>query len=215
MWHTALAWFLLIGAAGAAAFDQDCRSTPVDGPERVLLAAHPGSSRAGPVRFTLSNAGARRLFVELDPASQAPRFELRAGVALAALAVAQQQFCPTLCPAQGPAQEVDCRAPIPAVRVLNPGSSAELVWSGEVSVEETRECAGRPPRTCSKRLAAPAGRYRVRICAFPDIDGTAVVDPDAATLMRVRVRGVPGCSDVDFDTPAAGAVEVRLNTGPR
>lgn len=215
MRHAVLVWTLLIGAAGAAASDQHCRSTPVDGAERALMAARSGSMRAGPVRFTLSNAGARRLFVVLDPASQAPQFELRGAAASAALAVAQQQFCPTVCPAQGPVQEVDCRAPIPAVRVLNPGSSAELVWSGELSVDETRQCAGTPLRSCSRRLAAPAGRYRVRICAFPEIDGKAAADPDVATLMRVRVRGAPGCSDVDFDTPAAGAVEVRLNPGPR
>lgn len=202
-------WFSDHGVCAARA-DADCFAGELPGPERELLRDRPRATAAGAVQFRLSNITARVMYLAINPASKSVDFELRASDKGAALVAAEAQFCPTLCPRAGPVMEIDCGAPIPAVRVLVPGATEVVSWSGELMVGVARACGDGPARACSERRAAPGGVYSARFCAFPEMTSAQHALSETNTVLRARPRGTPSCADVTFVAPTAEPVNIPL-----
>jgi hypothetical protein len=173
-----------------------------------------GAGRAGaggvatPVLVRLRNTGDHTLYLPGTVASGLDFHIFRIGPRRRALELLETQFCPILCPAEGPPSEVDCARALPAFTELRPGSTAELRWSGEEVPELFRRCSGGLARPCRVRRATVAGDYQLEVCAYLQVTGGRRL-PDGR-LQGAAVAGPARCQQVRFRHPPSGPIQLSL-----
>lgn len=162
--------------------------------------ASSATAAASPVRVRIENKGAAPLYFKAAQGARAVEFELRS--AQGPLATPETLFCATLCPQDGDVKDVDCGRPVPGLIEVRPGASAFVDWSGRLAVETARACADGAERRCRSLRPARAGRYFVRLCAYPAMENPGAQRAGTGSyLARTRPSGAPHCINAAFDYP--------------
>ncbi|HMC98229.1 MAG TPA: hypothetical protein VKG92_11275, partial [Flavobacteriales bacterium] len=171
----------------------------------------PGETHAPtPSTFVLINDGAAPLYLR-SILNKPARFDvlLSQGDSLRQLALPENLFCPTPCPAQGPVMEVDCGAPPRGMYRLMPGARIELQWMGRELARAQRICAEHVQYCYTGHNTVP-GRYIVEVCSYAAATQGTPRPKNPDQLDDAEPVGVPACEQVAFDHPAAEPVEVHL-----
>lgn len=172
---------------------------------------HPVLENPAPAVFVVQNDGDGPLYFE-STLRQPVRFDLHLQYCgrIQKLELAENHFCPTLCPDQGPAVEVDCGKPPQIVQCLPVGEHMSVAWSGLEQVGMRRICDTPPGQFCLvNRLTLP-GTYTVEICAYTNVEGGQPDADDPNRLIRGRPAGERQCLQVEFQHPTTAPVVIRF-----
>lgn len=96
---------------------------------------------------------------------------------------------------------MDCGMAYPSMKVINPGDSVMITWSGKLYPYDETHCS-----ECECYLvedAAPGG-YRAEVCAYADYECNMppCEGPDAqGIIMGASPADTPDCVGIDFSVP--------------
>lgn len=96
---------------------------------------------------------------------------------------------------------MDCGRAYPAVKVINPGDSLLMRWSGKLHPYDETHCSG---CECYQVADAAAGSYRAEACVFDgyQCDMPPCEGPDAeGVILGTSLTGTPNCVGIDFTVP--------------
>jgi hypothetical protein len=162
------------------------------------------------VRFVVHNQRSTPLYFQSTTNQQLVRFDLYGpyGDSERRLELAENHFCSSPCPAQGPVLEVDCGRPPRFVQGIPAGAAAGFSWSGNEEVWNLRVCDGQGGRYCQVTRASLPGRYTVEVCAHTAIEGGTAAAGDDKRLEGAVLAGERDCRRVTFTYPTPAPVDI-------
>jgi hypothetical protein len=165
---------------------------------------------ARPITIHVKNALNWPVFVRDEDAQagvQVLQYDRGAWTELSELAPCACQECTQAC------ESVECScAPAPTwARRIDPGKTADRVWSGEYRSLERVSCFLLGARDClGDRVAAQAGSYRVKLCWAATLSAA----PPDSERFRAEFPTSLNCTTREFQLPAEGVVEVQTVQPP-
>lgn len=127
------------------------------------------------------------------------------------LELAENHFCPSRCPDQGPARERDCAKPPRVAQRLPAGENVSFAWSGAEEVGMRRICDRAQGQFCLVSRVTLSGTYTVEVCAHTCFDGGQPAANDPNRLIMATPTGERQCRRVKFQHPATAPVVIRFD----
>jgi hypothetical protein len=100
---------------------------------------------------------------------------------------------------------MDCGAFFPSVKVINPGDSLMITWSGKLFPYDEAHCSD---CECYRVMDTDPGGYRAEVCVYPEYtcDMPPCEGPDAqGVIMGASPSGTQTCIGIDFTVPYSKA----------
>lgn len=166
-----------------------------------------------PVLFSIENQSDAPLYI-VTMLGRTVRFDLLQNDRgeMRTLDLAENHFYPTLCPAAGPAREIDAGRPPDILQGIPSGQRVSVEWAGSEQVGMRRICDGRSPgQFCYVDRTTVPGTYSVEVCAYSGFSGGSPDPKDANRLIGARPAGERQCLRVEFEYPTVEPV--RLSFG--
>ncbi len=174
------------------------------GDDLILLQARPVdfkimNDKKHPIYFTatVTQPGRFDLFVQYCGASRK-------------LEIAENHFCPTLCPAEGPVMEVDCGSPQQLVTQLLHEQHLILTWSGQEQVGNRRIGNGPLGQFCYFNYVTLAGNYTFQVCYAEDMESGKAHQSIPNRFVGAKIKGEQKCQKLNFLYPSSSVVEVHI-----